>query len=190
VVGAADDVEVVFDDDDGGAGVDEPVEQCDEVVDVGGVQAGGGFVEDVHLAWFVEFGGELEALAFAAGQGGEWLAECEVAEADLDEPGEPVVGEQFECVAGAHPEHVADVDALTGVSQRFVGEPFAVAAFAGGHHGVEEREVGVDDAGAAAVGAAAVAVGGEQAGADVVGVGEPGADGVEYAGVGGGGGAA
>src|SRR4051812_42101479 len=47
VVGGFDDVEVVFDDDDGVAGVDELLEDVEELVDVGEVEAGGRFVEDV-----------------------------------------------------------------------------------------------------------------------------------------------
>ena len=46
-VGGFDDVEVVFDDDDGVAGVGEALEDLDELAGVGEVEAGGGFVEDV-----------------------------------------------------------------------------------------------------------------------------------------------
>ena len=41
---------VVFDHDDRFACVDEAVEQAEQLIDVGEVQAGGGFVEDVDLA--------------------------------------------------------------------------------------------------------------------------------------------
>ena len=41
---------VVLDDDDRLAGVDEPVEQAEQVLDVGEVQAGGRLVEDVDAA--------------------------------------------------------------------------------------------------------------------------------------------
>jgi len=49
-VGGGDDVKVVFDDDDGVGLIDEALEQADEVADIGGVQAGGGFVENVEGA--------------------------------------------------------------------------------------------------------------------------------------------
>lgn len=50
--------------------------------DVGEVQAGGGFVEDVERSagvTFGEFEGEFDALGFAAGEGGGGLAEADVA---------------------------------------------------------------------------------------------------------------
>jgi hypothetical protein len=104
VVGVFDDVEVVFDDDEGVAGVDELVECFYECGDVVEVEAGGGFVEDEEVAGGGDFfagagfaarGGrdevfdEFEALAFAAGELAEGLAEGEVAQADAFE--------EFEC---------------------------------------------------------------------------------------------
>ena len=50
--------------------------------DVGKVQAGGGFVEDVERSAGVAFGefqGEFDALGFATGEGGSGLAESDVA---------------------------------------------------------------------------------------------------------------
>ena len=47
MVGALYYVEVVFDDDDGVASVDEALEHLEEFVDIGEMEAGGGFVEDV-----------------------------------------------------------------------------------------------------------------------------------------------
>ena len=66
---------VVLDDDDRLAGVDEAVEQAEEVLHVGEVQAGGGLVEDVDVALLPHLRRELEPLALAAGQGGQRLAE-------------------------------------------------------------------------------------------------------------------
>ena len=90
-VGGFDDVEVVFDDDDGVAGIGQALEDLDELAGVGKVEAGGGFVEDVDgLAGGAlgEFGGELDALGFATGKGSGGLAEADVAEADIDEGAE------------------------------------------------------------------------------------------------------
>jgi len=42
---------VVLDDDDRLAGVDEPVEQAEQLLDVGEVEAGGRLVEDVEAAF-------------------------------------------------------------------------------------------------------------------------------------------
>ena len=88
VVGVADDVEVVLDDDDGVAEVGEAVEDFEELADVVEVEAGGGLVEEIEGAAGLALGelaGELHALGFAAGEGGGGLAEVDVAEAYVDE---------------------------------------------------------------------------------------------------------
>ena len=43
--------------------VDQPVEQAEQVLDVGQVQAGGRLVEDVHVALLGHLGGQLHAAA-------------------------------------------------------------------------------------------------------------------------------
>ena len=90
-VGVRHDRLVVRDDDDRLAGVDEPVEQAEQLLDVGQVQAGGRLVQDVDLALLGHVDGELESLPFAAGERRERLADAQVAEADVDEPGEDLV---------------------------------------------------------------------------------------------------
>ena len=77
---------VVLDDDDRLAGVDEPVEQAEQLLDVGEVEAGGRLVEDVDAALLGHVGGQLEPPPLAAGQRSERLAEDEVGEADIGEP--------------------------------------------------------------------------------------------------------
>ena len=84
-VGGLDDVEVVLDDDDGVARVDQLVQHFEELCDVVEVEAGGGLVEDVERAAggaLGEFLGELDALGFAAGERRRLLADVDVAEAD------------------------------------------------------------------------------------------------------------
>jgi hypothetical protein len=71
---------VVLDDDHGLAGVDQPVEQGEQLLHVGEVQAGGGLVEHVDTALLAEVGGQLDPLPLTAGQRGERLSELEVAE--------------------------------------------------------------------------------------------------------------
>ena len=82
VVGFGDDVEVVLNDDDGVAIVHEAVEDVDQFGDIGGVEADGGFLDEVEVAFGVpvfadafvgsagdaaaEFGDEFETLGFAA----------------------------------------------------------------------------------------------------------------------------
>ena len=87
-VGRLDDVEVVLDDDDGVALVDEAVEHLEESPDVFEVQAGRRLVEHVDaapVAAALQLGRELDALRLAARQGRRGLAEAHVAEADVDE---------------------------------------------------------------------------------------------------------
>lgn len=81
-----DDVEVMLDDNHGVAAVDEFAEDFEQTADVVGMEAGGRLVEDIEgLAGAAasEFGGELNALGFAAGEGGGRLAELNIAEADF-----------------------------------------------------------------------------------------------------------
>ena len=87
-VGVRHDRLVVLDDDDRLAGVDEPVEQPEQLLDVGEVEAAGRLVEDVDPALVAQVGGQLEPLPLAAGQRRERLAEAEVAEPDVGEPGQ------------------------------------------------------------------------------------------------------
>ncbi|MBR0045065.1 MAG: hypothetical protein IJP56_09535 [Synergistaceae bacterium] len=102
-----------FDDNHAVAAGDEFVEDAEEAFDVVGVEAGGGFVDDVEgfaSGAAGEFGGEFDALGFAAGEGGGGLAELDVAEADLLEGFEFVVDgrEVFEEVASFVDGHVED----------------------------------------------------------------------------------
>jgi hypothetical protein len=110
-VGVRHDRLVVLDDDDRLAGVDEPVEQAEQLLDVGEVEAGGRLVEDVDAALLGHVGGQLEPLPLAAGQRGERLAEAEVAEPDVGEPVEDGVRGRRARLAGAEelPASVTDI---------------------------------------------------------------------------------
>src|ERR1041385_5141815 len=82
-VGALDDVEVVLDDDDGVAGVDEALQDAEQVLDVVHVQARRRLVEDVERApgaALGQLGGQLDALRLAAAELGRGLAEADVAD--------------------------------------------------------------------------------------------------------------
>ena len=69
LVGMGHDRLVVLDDDDRLAGVDEPVEQAEQLLDVGEVQARRRLVEHVDAAVVGHACRELEALPLAARQG-------------------------------------------------------------------------------------------------------------------------
>ena len=139
---------VVLDDDDRLAGVDEPVEQAEQLVDVGEVQAGGRLVEHVDAALVAHVRGQLEPLALAAGERGQRLAEAEVAEPDV---GQPLRGSRAPpaCCASPAPKNSsasvtdiastsADVAAAERVLEHRRLEALALALLAGrgdaGHH--------------------------------------------------------
>jgi hypothetical protein len=78
----------VLDDDDRVAGLDEPVQDLEQLLDVGEVEAGRRLVEDVErLAGRAprQLGRQLHPLRLAAGQRRRRLAEVDVAEADVVE---------------------------------------------------------------------------------------------------------
>ena len=88
VVGGLDDVQIVLDDEDRVAAVDEAAEDFEKPVHVLKVKAGRRLVEEVEgLASLplCELAAELDSLRFAARERGRRLAEREVAKADIDE---------------------------------------------------------------------------------------------------------
>ena len=84
IVGVADGVFIVLDDEDGVAEIAQLFEGLDEALVVALMQADGGLVEDVEHAAEAraDLRGETDALAFAAGERGGVAVEREIAEAD------------------------------------------------------------------------------------------------------------
>ena len=77
----------MFDDQHGVALCRQSTEHLDQALDVGTMQAGGGFVEEVEggVAAGAELARQFDALRFAAGERGAGLAEGEVAQAQIAE---------------------------------------------------------------------------------------------------------
>ena len=94
------------------------------------------------------------------------------------------VAEELLGLGDRHREHLADVLAAERVLEHRRVEPLALALLAGGGDAGHHPQVGVDDAGAVAVGAGALGVGAEQRRLDAVGLRERLADRVEQSGVG------
>ena len=97
-------------------GVDQPVEQAEQLLDVGEVQAGGRLVEDVDLALLGHLGGQLEPLPLAAGQGGQRLAETDITEPHVRQPVQDLVrgrgrrvavAEELQRLGDRHRQHLA-----------------------------------------------------------------------------------
>lgn len=81
-----DDVQIVFNDDDGVAMVAQPVEHAEQLFNIVEVQTGGGFVKDVERIAGVAFGqfaGQFDSLGLAAGQGRGILAEGDIRQTDV-----------------------------------------------------------------------------------------------------------
>ena len=72
----------MFDQDHGAPLIDDPIEDVDEGVDIGRVQARRRLIENEDRRIGAEGDGELEALALTARQRGEGLADAQVPEAD------------------------------------------------------------------------------------------------------------
>ena len=131
IVGVADDVEIVLDDDDGVAEAGKAVQNFEELANVVEVEAGGGLVEEIEGAAGLalgEFASELHALGFAAGERGGGLAEMDVAEADVNEGLQLLVdgGDVLEDGQRVFDREIEDVG--DGVAVEFYGEGFLVVA--------------------------------------------------------------
>ena len=193
-VGVRHDGLMMFDDDDGLAAIDHPVQQRQQLFDICQVQAGRRLVQDVDVALLPHLRGELESLPLAAGQRGQWLPEGEVAKPDVDHPGKDFLGGRHVCVTAreellrigdGHGQHFGDVLPTEGVFEHRGAEPPAFALFTAGFDGRHHPQIGVDDAGAVARRAGAFRIRAEQCGFDVIGLRERLADVVEQSGVGG-----
>src|SRR5690606_31335372 len=184
---------VVFDDDDRLARVDEPVEHAEEVLDVGEVETGGRLVEYVDPAVLRHVDGQFETLALTAREGRQRLAQLQVAEADVGQPQEDLVGgrhlgltggEELDRLLDRHLEDVGDVAAAQRVLEHGVLETSPLAVLTDGGDGVHETELGEGDARSLAGRAGTLGVGAEQGRLHSVGLGEGLADVLEHPGVG------
>ena len=190
----------MFNSDDAIALVDQRLQHGEQLADVFKVQAGGRLVQHVDgaaVGALLQFGCELHALRFTAGEGGCGLAQANVAQAHVHE-GVQVArnrGERSEELCGffhGHFEYVGDGLALVMHFEGFAVVALAVAGFAGHVHVRQEVHFNLQGAVAGAVlAAAALDVEGEStrgvaAHFRFAGLCEQLADVVEHAGVGGG----
>ncbi len=165
VVGGGEQVQVVIDDDDRGAGFQQPVEHAGQGGHVERVQAGGRLVEDVQHAALAaaQPGGDPQPLRLAAGQRRRRLAQPQVAQADLaDRPqrggDRGPAGEPLQGVVHAQAEHVGYGQAVDPGGQGGVVEARAVAGRAADGDVGQVLDVEVDVAEPAAGGALAARV--------------------------------
>ena len=162
-VGRLDDVEVVLDDEDRVAAVDQPVEDLEQLLDVGEVEPGRRLVEDVERPAGRpprQLGRQLDPLRLAARQGRRRLAEVDVAQADVVQRLElgPDVRhrrEEVERLGDGHLEDVGDRLALVVDLERLAVVALAVADLARDVDVGQELHLDLEDAVALAVLAAA-----------------------------------
>ena len=146
MVSHLDDIQVVFNDDDAVASLQERVEGVEQSLDVVEVKSRSGFVENEEgrlLPLLSDEIGQLHALVLTAGEGGGVLSQFDVSQSNLLQGLEPVydgrlsmLGKEADSLRHGHIEHVVDVLALESHFQHIVFEAHAVASLTG------ERQVG------------------------------------------------
>ena len=146
MVGALDDVQVVFDDHHGVAAVHQPLEHLQQLAHVVSVEAGGGLVQDIDgLAGgeLAELRGQLHPLGLAAGELRGGLAQLHIPQAHvaqgLELVADPGQGcEELHRLVHGHLQHVGDVLALVPDLQ---GLPVVAPALAhlAGHEDVRQE---------------------------------------------------
>ncbi len=77
---------MVLDDDDRLSRVDEAIEQTEQVLDIGEMQAGGRLVQHIDVGGLTHLDRQLQALSLTAGQRRQRLTEGQVPEADIRHP--------------------------------------------------------------------------------------------------------
>ena len=129
----------MLDDEHRVAGIDEIVQHLQEQLDIGEVQAGRWFIEQVQRAagrFFDKLSREFDALCFAAGERGRGLADLDVIEADVVQRFELLIDlrdvfEMAERFLHVHFEHLRDALFAIHHLQRFAIEAMAAAHRAG-----------------------------------------------------------
>ena len=139
MVSGLDDIQIVLDDHYSIAAFHQSLEHLNQLVDVGGVQAGGGLVQNIDgLAGgaFGQFGSQLDPLGLAAGELRGGLAQLHVSQAHVleglelvAEPGQG--GEELHPLVHGHLQHLGDIFALVAHLQGLPVVPLALAHLAG-----------------------------------------------------------
>ena len=154
VVGALDEVEVVFDDDDGVACIHQLLQHLDEAVDISHVEAGSRLVENIHGLTRAAAGqlvGQLDTLRLAARKGRGALPQRDIPQAHVQQrlqlAGDfRLVGEEDDRLFHGHIQHVRDGLFLILDFQRFAVVACALADLAGNVDVRQEVHLDLEDA--------------------------------------------
>ena len=165
-VGGADQIEIVLDDDDGGPGAHQAIEDDEQTGDVPGVQTGGRLVEHQELfgeRTSTEKPGQLDALRLASGKRGGRLTQRKVAQTNVthrlkDADGGPVLLRRHLFHLGQQRSHLVNRELIKvgnrklaipetrHSGQHLVGEPLPGAGGAGNPGGGQVAHLDLDSA--------------------------------------------
>ncbi len=163
----------MLDQDYGVSPIHEELHHLHQLVDIGEVQTGCGFVEDIKgfpRAAFAQLQGELHALGLASRERQGTLSQTDVIEANVTECVQSALdlrnrGKELLRLFYRHLQDLVDVFPLVANVQRLAGEPLAVADVTGDVDVGQEVHFDLDRTGALAVlAAAALDVEGEASG--------------------------
>src|SRR5581483_10539501 len=137
-VGAFDHFQIVLDHDYGVASVAQLHEHLQQFLDIGEMQSGGRFVENVNCAsggFFSKLGRQLHALRFSSGEGCAGLAHAQISQADIHEGIEFVgyaghISKKTRRLIHGQIENIRDIFAFVSDFQGLAVVAFAVADFA------------------------------------------------------------
>lgn len=104
----------MFDDDDGAATVDQAVQLSNQLFDIGGMQTGRRFIENVERAYALrplQLGRQLDPLGFASGQFSCRLSQPDVTQSDFPDDAEAalqadIVSKKVECFIHGHAKNI------------------------------------------------------------------------------------
>ncbi len=141
-VGGFDHIQIVLNDHHGVARIHELVQHLQQQVDVGKVQARGGFIQNVKRAPGVAFGQlqrQLHPLCFAPRQGGGGLPQADVAQAHIGQGLQLAVqhghsGKHIQSAVNRQVEHLGNVQPFVTNFQRLAVVALAMAHVAGHIH--------------------------------------------------------
>src|ERR1035441_3621470 len=198
-IGSLDDIQVVFDDNEGVAGSPQFEQDFEQLGDIVELEAGGGLIQNIERApglFATQLGAELDALGLAAAERGGGLTAANVPEADFGQREQRLINlrhgaEERGRLIHGHVQHISDVLAFVGDLQGLAIIAAAVAGFARDVNRRQEMHLDLDqavaltllaatalDVEAEAAGTVTADLGGGQAGKEV-------ANRAEHAGVGG-----
>jgi len=138
IIGRLDDIQIVFDHNDGIAGIRQTLQHVDQLVHIRNVQPGCRFIENIDRSArgaAGKLGGKLHALSLTAGKRRRRLTDLNITEPDLAECLQLAlnlwhIGEEFKSLFHRHFQHIVNIFSLIFNFQCFAIVALAVADLA------------------------------------------------------------